>query len=108
MIPNQQIRQFLFLVLIFAFVGLIFWNLCEFVPAIMGAYTLFVILRKPVRYLSERRNWNKYLAAGLMMLASFFVILAPVYALISMLSAELIRGFKNSKEKSKFICNCKI
>jgi predicted PurR-regulated permease PerM len=98
MIPNAQIRQLLLLLLISALLGLIFWNLLLFMPALMGAYTLYVLLRNPVNYLTNNQKWHKKLAIGVSMLGSFVVILLPIYALIASLSAKAVAGFQNSQQ----------
>lgn len=102
-IPNAQIRQFLLLLLIAALFGLIFWNLRLFMPALLGAYTLYVMLRKPMQYLTETRKWNEKLSASLLLLLSLVIILVPVNAMIRMVSTKLIAGFQNSQQISQSI-----
>ncbi len=97
-IPNSQIRQIFFLVIITILFGLIFWNLRLFVPALLGAYTLYVLLRTPVNYLTEKRGWNNKLSAGLLMLVSFGIILVPINAIIRQASRKLIDAFKDPQE----------
>jgi predicted PurR-regulated permease PerM len=98
MIPNVKIRQVLFLLLISAIFGLIFWNLRFFIPALLGAYTLYVLLRKPIRYLVEIRHWKPKLATATAMLLSLFVLLLPVYALIGSANGKIASGFQNSQQ----------
>ncbi len=98
MIPNSQIRQVLLLLFIAILFGLIFWNLQLFIPSLLGAYTLYVLLRNPVKYLTERRGWNVKLAAGLLMFASFCVILLPINFLIRQAGSKLIEGFKDPQQ----------
>jgi predicted PurR-regulated permease PerM len=94
MIPNIQIRQMLLLILIAAIFGLIFWNLLLFLPALLGAYTLYVLLHRPVIYLTDIRKWNSKLAAATLMLLSFAIILLPIYALIGSLYGKMSSGFR--------------
>lgn len=98
MIPNVKIRQVLFLLLISAIFGLIFWNLRFFIPALLGAYTLYVLLRKPISYLVEVRHWKPKLATASAMVLSFFVLLIPVYALIGSANGRVAAGFQNSQQ----------
>ncbi len=97
-VPSLQIRQFLFLLLIFSLFGLIFWNLRLFVPALLGAYTLYILLHTPTLYLSETLKWNKYIAAGAMMLVSFVVLMLFTGAMASLLSVKVKMGFDNSQQ----------
>jgi len=102
-VPNSQIRQFLFLLLIGALFGVIFWNLRIFMPSLLGAYTLYVLLRKPTHYLVDIRKWNSKLAAGVLIFVSLIVILLPVNAMVRMLSTKVIAGFQNSQQISESI-----
>jgi len=97
-LPNSQVRQILFLLLIAILFGLIFWNLRFFMPALLGAYSLYVLLRQPYHYLTDTRHWNTKVSAALLMLASLVVILLPINALIRMVSAKVIIGLQNSDQ----------
>jgi predicted PurR-regulated permease PerM len=94
-IPNSQVRQVLLLLFIAILFGLIFWNLHLFIPSLLGAYTLYVLLRIPVKYLTEERGWNVKLATGLLMLTSFCVILIPINILIRQAGSKLVEGFRD-------------
>ena len=67
-------------------------------PSLLGAYTLYVLLRTPMHYLVDVRKWNKKLTAGILMLCSFVVILLPINALVRLLSAKIAAGFQSSEE----------
>lgn len=86
------------LLLIAALFGLIFWNLRAFVPALLGAYTLYVLLRGPMHFLTERLHWHIKLAASAVMLASFAVILVPVNVLVRSLGSQLGDSLQHSHE----------
>ena len=45
-IPNHTIRQLLLLLIVIGLGGVLFWNLRSFLPALLGAYTLYILLRK--------------------------------------------------------------
>jgi predicted PurR-regulated permease PerM len=98
MIPISLIRQILLLLLIASLFGLIFWNLIIFVPALLGAYTLYVLLRGPTRYLTETRHWNHKISVSTMMLLSFVIILLPINGFIWILSTKVMDGFRNSEK----------
>jgi predicted PurR-regulated permease PerM len=97
-LPNSQIRQILLLLLISSLFGLIFWNLRLFIPAFLGAYTLYVLLRKPMHLLEERFKWNKYLAIVVLLLASLTLILLPINGLIRSIGAQLADSFQHSDQ----------
>ncbi len=101
MIPNVQVRQVLLLLMIAALTGLIFWNLTSFMPALLGAYTLYVLLRNPAIYLTETRKWNKKWAIASLMLTAFVVIMLPISGMVGMVSSKVRAGLNSSEQIRK-------
>lgn len=97
-IHQNRVRQILFLALIILLGYLLARQLTAFVPAFLGALTLYVILRKPMRYLVYARRWRKSLAATVLMLASLFIILIPIGSLVSMLTTRVTYALQHSNE----------
>lgn len=95
-IPTTQIRQVFLILLIAAIFGVLFWNLNFFVPAVLGAYTLYVLLRGPLFYLTERRKWPQKAAAALLLLLSFLMVMMPFNWLFWMLQERVVSLFQNS------------
>jgi len=57
-IHQNRIRQIFFL-LIIVFLGiLLFLELYTFLPALLGAVTLYIVMRKWMFYLTEKRKWK--------------------------------------------------
>lgn len=98
MIPFAQIRQILLLLLISALFVLIFWNLYSFISALLGAYTLYLLLQKPMTYLIERHKWPIKWAAALLLVVSFLGLLMPMTMLLQMLRIELMSGIENADQ----------
>ena len=95
---NNKIKQLFFLaVLVFLFVFL-FFNLIFFVPALLGAVTFYILLRKWMNYLVESKKWKNGLAAGFLLFLSFLVILLPIGLTILILSGKVNNVIKNSKQ----------
>jgi predicted PurR-regulated permease PerM len=88
-ISNNAIRQILLLLVIIALGILLFSQLQSFLPAALGAYTLFVLLKKWMYILTGRYKWKKGRAAGLLMFGSFLVILLPIALLINLLYGKI-------------------
>jgi predicted PurR-regulated permease PerM len=88
-ISNNAIRQILLLLVIIVLGIVLFWQLQSFLPAALGAYTLFVLLKKYMYILTGRYKWKKGWAAGLLMFASFLVILLPIALLINLLYEKI-------------------
>lgn len=88
---NNQLKQVLFLLILFALGGFLFWMLKGFVSAFLGALVFYVLLRQPFFYLTERvkRKWNRYVAVVLLLLISFVVMVLPVLLVTVMLSGKV-------------------
>ncbi|MET0243655.1 MAG: AI-2E family transporter [Flavitalea sp.] len=97
-IPNNAIRQILILLIIIGLGVVLFIHLNMFLPAFLGAYTLFVLMRKSMFRLVDHYKWNKNLAAALLMFSSFIVILLPVFFLVNMMSSKISYAIQHSDE----------
>ncbi|MDP4151484.1 MAG: AI-2E family transporter [Bacteroidota bacterium] len=97
-IPNNAIRQILLLLVIIGLGIVLFSQLQSFLPAALGAYTLFVLLKKWMYILTARYKWKKGLAAGLLMFGSFLVILLPIALLINLLYGKIDFAVQHSTQ----------
>jgi len=92
----ELVRQ-LFVLLVILFLGfLIIKEVVPFLSGVLGAITLFVILKKWMSKLVAR-GWKKSLAAGFLMFLSFIGILIPVVLIIMMLSSKIGQAVANSE-----------
>lgn len=97
-IPNNAIRQVLILATIII-LGLVLFNqLKSLIPAFLGAYTLYVLLRKWMFVLQGRYKWNKSLSATILMLLSFLIILLPIFLVVNMLSSKVAFAMQHSQD----------
>ena len=77
-IDSNLLRQIFFIAIIL-FLGIIlFRELWFFTSAFLGAVTFYVIMRERMFYLTENKGWKPGVAAMVLMLLSFFVILVPI------------------------------
>lgn len=97
--PNI-IRQLFVLLLIFFLGGLIFMEVAPYLAGILGAITLYVLFRKPMRFLVGK-GWNANLSAILLMILSFIIILVPVAGIVMMLGSKV----DSAVEKSEKVLN---
>ena len=88
-IPNNAIRQVLLLSFLLILGWILFTQLRTFLPAFLGSYTLYVMMRKYMFMLEGKYNWRKTWAAILLMFLSFLIILLPIYILINMMSSKI-------------------
>lgn len=97
-IPGIQVRQLLLLLLIAAIFGVLFWNLRFFIPALLGAYALYVLLRGPLFFLINKWKWRKKVAVAALLLVSFLIVLAPTWWIFGMLETRIISLLTNSDQ----------
>ncbi|MET3034463.1 AI-2E family transporter [Chryseobacterium sp. NRRL B-14859] len=88
-ISSVVIKQISLLVIIIVLTGLICFNLSLFIPAVLGAITIYVVCRKYNFYLQEERKWKPSLAAFLLMFASLVILILPIYFIADLLIDKL-------------------
>lgn len=99
-INPKIIRQIFILLLILLMGILIFRELIPYLSGVLGAITIYVLLRKWMSKL-VKRGWKPELAAGLLMLLSFVGILLPVAGIVLMLGNKIGSAVKNSEKVTK-------
>jgi predicted PurR-regulated permease PerM len=97
-LDQNRVRQVFFIILILLLGILLFFELYTFLPALLAAITLYILLHKWMFYLTEKKKWRKGWTAVLLMLFSFVVILLPVGMLINMLSSKVSYAVQHSDE----------
>jgi predicted PurR-regulated permease PerM len=97
-VPNNVIRQLLILGVILLLGIVLFTQLSSLIPAFLGAYTLYVLLRKWNFLLQDKYKWKKGLTASLLMLISFLIIMVPVFLLVNAISAKIGFAVKHSAD----------
>ncbi|MCK7558631.1 AI-2E family transporter [Chitinophaga sedimenti] len=97
-IDNERLKQVAFLIIIILLGALLFSELYTFFPGFLGAVTFYILGRNYMFRLVEVRNWPKPLAAALIMVLSFLIILLPVGTLINMVTDKIKYAVKHSDE----------
>jgi predicted PurR-regulated permease PerM len=97
-IDQNRLRQIVFLLLITGLGILLFIELYTFLPAALGAATLYILLRKSMFYLSEKRKWRPGAAALLLMFVSLILILLPIWMLVDMLYDKVTYAVSHANE----------
>ena len=96
-ISAHVIRQLFVLLLIVVLGGLIFRELLPYLSGVLGAITIYVLLRKWMVRL-VRKGWNPTLAAALLIFISFVGILLPVSGIIILLGNKIGNAVNNSEK----------
>ena len=96
-INPKIVRQVFILLLILLMGTLIFREMIPYLSGVLGAITIYVLLRSWMKKL-VRKGWKPELAAGLLMLLSFVGILLPVTGIVLMLGNKINNAVKNSEK----------
>lgn len=97
-IQQSKIRQIFFLSLLVIWGAFLAIELRTFLPAVLGALTMYIIIRKTMFYLTEKRKWKTGLAAAVLMILTFLIILIPIGVLVQMLSSKVAYAIEHSNE----------
>jgi predicted PurR-regulated permease PerM len=93
----EKVRQFSFLILLTGMGLILLIYLNDFLPSFLGAVTLYVLMRKYMKRLLGKK-WRPAMAALLLMLVSFVIIMLPVFLLINSISTKLAYVINHAKE----------
>lgn len=90
-LDNDKLKQSLFLVTLFILGGFLFYLLRGFLSSFLGAVVIYVLLRQPFFYLTQKTKykWNKPVATVVLMGLSFVVLVLPVFLVSVMLSGKV-------------------
>lgn len=102
-ISNNKIRQVFMLAIILLMLGLILFNLSDFLPSLLGALTLYIISRSFNFYLVEKRNWKPWLAAIAIILIALFVIIIPSYLIVDLLVQKIGNAQQYAAQFNDFV-----
>ena len=94
--PNI-IRQVFVLLLIILMGVLIFQEILPYLSGVLGAITIYVILKRPMKKLTDR-GWYPNMAALFLMLMSFLCIMVPVAGLAVMMGSKIQYAVDNSQK----------
>lgn len=94
--PNI-IRQIFVLLLIILMGALIFEEMLPYFSGVLGAITIYVILRKSMKKLVEK-GWYPNLAAIFLMILSFLCIMIPLVGLGLMMGSKIQYAVDNSQK----------
>jgi len=98
LISPQIIRQVFVLLLILLMGSLIFKEMAPYLSGVLGAVTIYVLLRGWMKKLVKKKGWNPSIAATLLMLLSFIGILLPVSGIVLMLGNKIGNAVQNSED----------
>lgn len=90
---GEGIRQVGFIVLLVAMLVLMVWRLSYFMSAALGGFTLYMLLRRPQRWLIDKRRWPS-LPATICLLLGAVVLLGAVGSGVVSILLPKVRDFQ--------------
>ncbi|KEY17891.1 AI-2E family transporter [Kaistella antarctica] len=88
-VSEVKIKQVFLLLLIIILASLVGYHLSLFVPALLGAITLYVITRKYNLYLQEQKHWKPWVASLVIIFGTLIVLILPIYFIVDLLIEKL-------------------
>lgn len=102
-ISNNKVRQVFMLAIILLMLGLILFNLSDFLPSLLGALTLYIISREFNFNLVEKRKWKPWVAAIVIIIIALFVIIIPSYLIVDLLVEKIGNAQQYADKFNDFI-----
>lgn len=88
-VNSQHIRQISFYILLVFLAVFLFLELQSFLPALLGAITFYVLMRNRMQRWVHVKKWKPGLAATVLLLLSFVVVLVPLGLFINIITAKV-------------------
>lgn len=95
-IDSNIIKQILLLSIILFMGIVIVWKLAYFIPGLLGAITLYIVLRNRYFKLIERYKWKRWVAATTFIIGLILALILPTYGLISILTPMVNNFIQNT------------
>lgn len=92
------INKYIFALLIFFFGLILIFSLIQFFTAFLGAIIFYVLSKPALIWMMQKKNWNKNLAAILVILVTFFIILLPISLLVILLFNKVSQVVSNPND----------
>ncbi|MBU3743183.1 MAG: AI-2E family transporter [Sediminibacterium sp.] len=103
-----SIRQISFYLLLIIVGVILVWELSAFIPAFLGALTFYILLSKPMNWLTQTKKWSAGLAATVLLLLTIITVLVPVSMAINIVYNKVgyaIQHSGNVKESLTTLIN---
>lgn len=86
---ERLINKYVYALFILIIGLFLFFGVKQFFSAFLGTIVFYILFKKMMSYLVFKKKWKKGLAALLIILISFFIVIVPVGALVLMIVSKL-------------------
>jgi predicted PurR-regulated permease PerM len=97
-VNSQHIRQISFYILLVFLAVFLFLELSSFLPALLGAITFYILMRNRMQKLVHEKKWKPGMAATVLLLLSFLIVLVPVGLFVNIISAKVNYAVHHSNQ----------
>lgn len=94
-LQDHKINRYIFLAVILLFAIFLISSLMAFFTAFLGAIMFYVLSKSLVEWLVKKKGWSKSLAAILVIIISFFIILVPLSLMAAMMYQKVAVAAEN-------------
>ncbi len=94
---DHKLNRNIFLAIILLFAVFLVFSLMEFFTAFLAAIMFYVLSRRPMEWLIKRWNWKRSIAAFVIILISFFIILLPISLMATLLYKKAVMIVSNQE-----------
>lgn len=95
---KDNLKQYLLIALILALGITLARQLYQFFPGILGAITLYILMRQYFFHLTIIKNWRKWVAALAFILAGIILIVIPIAALVQVMLPKFTAFFSDESQ----------
>ncbi len=95
---GDKIKQIFFLLVLVGLGFVIFNQISEFLPGLLGAITLYILTHKWYRYFTIKKKWPNGLTAFVFIFACFCLLVLPIAGVINMLTKKATQVLNNKNE----------
>lgn len=97
-LKTNGLKQIILLLLI-SFIGiLLIWQLKYFIPGLLGAITLYILLRQYFFNLTIKRKWKKWMAATVLIFLCVLLLALPIWIIVQLLLPKFNYAFDHTDQ----------
>ncbi|MGQ0828858.1 MAG: AI-2E family transporter [Bacteroidota bacterium] len=93
---SEKVKQTIALSILIILGAFLFFSLTDFIPAFLGAVIFYIICSPLMNFLHVNKKIKKGLAAAIVLISSFLIIMIPIFILGDMLISKLTTILSNN------------
>lgn len=94
---NEKLKQYMLIGVVITLLVITGSQLYAFFPGLLGAITMYILMRKPYFHLTVIKNWKKWVVSTLFIVGGLVVVVLPFYFLIRVLIPRFTENLSNGQ-----------